>query len=72
MKCCETTNNFFGEIPDTSLLYLTDMERVLTRHEEKPYEIKQAHTSVCTCDCLTVDFVPLLLGIRFLINGFRT
>ena len=45
MKCCETTNNFFGEIPDTSLLYLTDMERVLTRHEEKPSEIKQTQLS---------------------------
>ena len=45
MKCCETTNNFFGEIPDTSLLYLTDMERELTRHEEKPSEIKQTQLS---------------------------
>ena len=45
MKCCKTTNNFFGEIPDTSLLYLTDMERVLTRHEEKPSEIKQTQLS---------------------------
>ena len=45
MKCCETTNNFFGEIPDTSLLYLTDMERVLTRHEEKPSEIEQTQLS---------------------------
>ena len=45
MKCCETTNNFFGEIPNTSLLNLTDMERVLTRHEEKPSEIKQTQLS---------------------------
>ena len=40
------TNDLFREIPDTSSLKSTDMERVLARHEEKPYEIKQTQLAI--------------------------